>query len=36
MYLTQFKGPRIHSYKFIDHRSKINNLSRQENKFDIP
>jgi hypothetical protein len=36
MSLNQFKGPHIHSYKFIDHRSKINILSRQANKFDIP
>jgi hypothetical protein len=33
---NQFKGPHIHSYKFADHRSKINILSRQANKFDIP
>jgi hypothetical protein len=36
MSLNQFKGPHIHSYKSVDHRSKINILSRQENKFDIP
>ena len=36
MLLNQFKGPHIYSYKFVDHRSKINILSRQANKFDIP
>jgi hypothetical protein len=36
MSLNQFKGPYIHSYKYVDHRSKINILSRQVNKFDIP
>jgi hypothetical protein len=36
MSLIQFKGPHIHSYKFIDHQSKINILSHQANKFDIP
>jgi hypothetical protein len=36
MSLTQFKGSHIHSYKFVDHRSKLNILSRQANKFDIP
>jgi len=35
MLLTQFKGPHIHSYKYIDHRNKINIFSRQANKFDI-
>jgi hypothetical protein len=35
MLLTQFKGPHNHSYKFIDHKSKINILSHQTNKFDI-
>jgi hypothetical protein len=34
--LTQFKGPDIHSYKYVDYRSKINIISRQANKFDIP
>jgi hypothetical protein len=34
MALAQFKGLDIHSHKFIDHRSKINILSIQENKFD--
>ena len=36
MSLNQFKDPHIHSYKSIDHRSKINILSHQANKFDIP
>jgi len=36
MLLTQFKGPDIHSYKYVDYRSKINILSHQANKFDIP
>jgi hypothetical protein len=36
MSLNQFKGPHIHSYKSVDHRSKINILSRQANKIDIP
>ena len=36
MLLNQFKSPHIHSYKFIDHRSKINILSRQAHIFDIP
>jgi hypothetical protein len=35
MLLNQFKSPHIHSYKFINHRSKINILLRQANKFDI-
>jgi hypothetical protein len=36
MLLTQFKGPHIHLYKPVDHRSKINILLHQANKFDIP
>jgi hypothetical protein len=36
MLLNQFKSPNIYSYKFVDHWSKINILSRQANKFDIP
>jgi len=36
MSLTQFKSPHIHSYKSVNYRSKINILSRQANKFDIP
>jgi len=36
MSLTQFKGPNIHFYKFINHQSKINILSIQANKFDVP
>jgi hypothetical protein len=36
MSLTQFKDPRIHFYKYVDHQNKINILSRQVNKFDIP
>ena len=36
MSLNQFKGPHIHSYKSVDHRSKINILSHQTNKLDIP
>jgi hypothetical protein len=36
MLLTQFKDLDIHSYKFIDHQSKINILTSQANKFDIP
>jgi len=36
MSLTQFKDPRIHSYKSINHRSKNKYLSRHANKFDIP
>jgi hypothetical protein len=35
MSLTQFKDPHIYSYKFIDHWSKINILSRQANTFNI-
>ena len=36
MSLNQFKGPYIHSYKSLDHQSKINILSRQTNEFVIP
>jgi len=36
MSLSQFKGPHIHSYKSIDHQSKINIPSCQANKLDIP
>jgi hypothetical protein len=36
MSLTQFNGPHIHSYKFVDHQSKINIISHQANKFNIP
>jgi len=36
MSLNQLKGPHIHSYKSIDYRSKINILSRQANKLNIP
>ena len=36
MSLNQFKGPYIHSYKSLDHQSKINILSCQINKFVIP
>jgi hypothetical protein len=36
MSLTQFKGLDIHSYKFVDYRSKINILSIQAKKFDVP
>jgi len=36
MLLNQFKGSHIHSYKFVDHRSKIKILSYQVNKFNIP
>jgi hypothetical protein len=36
MSLNQFKGPYIHSYKSVDHQSKINISSRQANKFNIP
>jgi hypothetical protein len=36
MSLNQFNDPYIYSYDFVDHRSKINILSRQANKFDIP
>jgi hypothetical protein len=36
MSLTWFKDLDIHSYKYVDHRSKINSLSIQENKFNIP
>jgi hypothetical protein len=36
MSLNQFKDLHIHSYKSVDHQSKINILSRQANKFDIP
>jgi hypothetical protein len=36
MSLTQFKGLDIHSYKSVNHRSKINILASQVNKFDIP
>jgi hypothetical protein len=36
MLLNQFKDPHINSYKSVDHQSKINILSRQANKFDIP
>jgi hypothetical protein len=35
MLLTQFKGLDIHSYKSVDHQSKINILTIQANKFDI-
>ena len=35
MLLNQFKDPHIHSNKFVDHRSKLNILSCQANKFDI-
>jgi len=35
MLLTQFKDPHIHSYKYIDYRSKINILSCQAYNFDI-
>jgi hypothetical protein len=36
MSLTQFKSLHIHFYKFIDHRSKINIILHQINKFNIP
>ena len=36
MSLTHFKGPHIILYKYVDHQSKINILSCQANKFDIP
>jgi hypothetical protein len=36
MLLNKFKSPIIHSYKFVDHQSKINIISHQANKFDIP
>jgi hypothetical protein len=36
MSLTRFKGLDIHFYKFVDHQSKINILSIQANKFDVP
>ena len=36
MSLNQFKDPYMHSYKFVDHQSKINILSCQANKFNIP
>ena len=36
MSLTQFKDSYIHSYKSVDHRSKINIPLHQANKFDIP
>jgi hypothetical protein len=36
MSLTQFMSLYIHFYKFIDHRSKINIILYQTNKFNIP
>jgi len=36
MSLNHFKGPHIHSYKSVDHQSKINIPSHEANKFDIP
>jgi hypothetical protein len=36
MLLTQFQCLNIYSYKFIDHQNKINILTSQANKFDIP
>jgi hypothetical protein len=36
MLLNQFKGPHIHFHKSVDHRSKVNILPRQADKFDIP
>jgi len=35
MSLTQFKGLDIHSYKFVNYRSKINIIASQVNKFNI-
>lgn len=36
MSLTQFKGLDIYFYKFVDNQSKINIISIQTNKFDVP